>query len=107
MVPGDEFHTVIDQELEKAKAIIVLWSPISVKSDWVLGEAQTARDLDKLVPIKIADCKLPVPYRSFHTPEVYKTQGELNQLAKLLSDKFKNKKDFGVSDRRCRASSEN
>ncbi len=88
MVAGDKFHTVIDDEIERAKAVIVLWSPRSVVSDWVLGEAQTARDLNKLIPIKIADCKLPIPYRAIHTPEIYKTKGELDQLAKLLSEKF-------------------
>src|SRR5262249_42904989 len=81
--------TLIDQELEKAKAVIVLWSPKSVTSDWVLGEAQTARDMNKLIPIKISDCKLPLPYRALHTPEIYKTKTELDQLAKLLSEKFR------------------
>src|SRR5262249_28423407 len=72
MVPGDKIHDVIDGEIEKAKAVIVLWSPISVKSDWVRGEAETAHELAKLVPIKIDECKLPINYRGIHTPEVSK-----------------------------------
>jgi hypothetical protein len=89
MVPGDKIHDVVDEEIEKAKAVIVLWSPISVKSDWVRGEAQTAHELAKLIPIKIEECKLPVNYRGIHTPEVYKSKAELDKLAKILSDKFK------------------
>ena len=69
--------------------IIVLWSRISVKSDWVLGEASTARELGKLIPVKIEDCKLPIQYRGIHTPEVYKGEDELQKLAKILSEKFR------------------
>jgi len=89
MVAGDKINDVIDEELEKAKGIIVLWSRISVKSDWVRGEALTAQQLGKLIPIKIEDCKLPIQYRGIHTPEVYKGKGELQKLAKILSDKFR------------------
>jgi hypothetical protein len=89
MIAGDKMHDVIDEEIEKAKAVVVLWSPISVKSDWVLGEAQTAHELKKLVPIKIDECKLPINYRSIHTPEIYKSKVELDKLAKALSDKFR------------------
>ena len=38
MVAGDKIHDVIDEQIEKAKAVVVLWSPISVKSDWVLAK---------------------------------------------------------------------
>src|SRR5262245_18995017 len=89
MVAGDKIHDVIEEEIEKAKAIIVLWSPISVKSDWVRGEAQTAHELAKLIPIKIEECKLPINYRGIHTPEVYKNKDELNKLAQMLSEKFR------------------
>lgn len=89
MVAGDHIHEIIDTELHNAKAVIVLWSAQSVNSDWVLGEAQTARDLDKFVPIKIEECRLPIPYRHIHTPEVYRTKNELDKLAQLLSEKFK------------------
>jgi hypothetical protein len=89
MIAGDKINDVIDEELEKAKGIIVLWSRISVKSDWVRGEASTAQELGKLIPIKIEDCKLPIQYRGIHTPEVYKGKGELQKLAKILSDKFR------------------
>ena len=89
MVAGDKIHDVIDEEIEKAKAVIVLWSPISVKSDWVRGEAETAHELKKLVPIKIDECKLPINYRGIHTPEVYKNKAELNKLAQMLTDKYR------------------
>ena len=89
MIAGDNIRLVIGEEIEEAKAVIVLWSQISVESDWVLGEADTAHELKKLVPIKIGECKLPINYRGVHTPEVYKSKAELNKLAKMLSDKLR------------------
>jgi TIR domain len=89
MVAGDKIHEVIEEEIEKAKAVIVLWSSISVKSHWVLGEAATAHELEKLVPITIEECKLPIPYRGIHAPKVYEGKDELKQLAQMLSHKFK------------------
>ena len=88
LVPGDKFHALIDKQIEDARAVIVLWSPASVASDWVLGEAQTAHEAGKLVPVKIAACKLPIPYRGVHTPEVFKTASELEGLARMLSEKL-------------------
>jgi hypothetical protein len=88
MIAGDKINDVIDEQLEKAKAVIVLWSRLSVKSDWVRGEASTAHELQKLIPIKIEECKLPIQYRGIHTPEVYKNKDELQKLAKMLSNKF-------------------
>jgi len=54
----------------------------------VRGEASTAHELKKLVPIKIQECNLPINYRGIHTPEVYK-KSELHKLAQMLTDKFK------------------
>jgi len=85
---ANKIHDVIDEQIESAKAVIVLWSPISVKSDWVRDEASTAHELKKLVPIKIQECNLPINYRGIHTPEVYK-KSELHKLAQMLTDKFK------------------
>jgi hypothetical protein len=96
MVAGDKIHDVIDKQIEKAKAVIVLWSPISVKSDWVRGEAQTAHELGKLVPIKIAKCQLPINYRGIHTPAVYRSRTQHIELAKILSDKYGTKIEFPV-----------
>ena len=35
----------------------------AVASRWVNGEAETAAEAGKLVPVKIAQCKLPMPLR--------------------------------------------
>jgi hypothetical protein len=97
MVAGDAINDVIDKELERAKAVIVLWSPTSVNSGWVLGEASTAHELGKLIPIKIEECKIPIQYRSIHTPEVYTNRAELQKLAEVLNGKFKQPPRSGIA----------
>jgi hypothetical protein len=86
--PGDDISIVIERALEQAQCAIVLWSPHSVASPWVRGEAQAALDLDKLVPLQIAECKLPINFRHLHTPQIYKSNDQLSDLAKLLTKKL-------------------
>src|SRR5215470_3459878 len=43
LVAGDSFREVITSELAQARAAIVIWTPESVKSDWVCSEASRAR----------------------------------------------------------------
>jgi hypothetical protein len=88
MIAGADINEAIDKELDAAKAVIVLWSPHSVTSHWVRGEAQTAVDANKLVPIEVAPCKLPINFRHFHTPAVHSDAGALDELAGLLSQKL-------------------
>jgi|WetSurMetagenome_2_1015567.scaffolds.fasta_scaffold06216_4 hypothetical protein len=85
---GDDLNVVIERALEEARCAIVLWSPHSVVSHWVRGEAQVALDLDKLVPIQIAECKLPINFRDLNTPCVYRSEDQIVDLAKLLTEKL-------------------
>ena len=57
---GQTFDEIIEQELRAAKAVIVLWSPRSVASRWVRAEATIADRNNKLVPVIIESCTLPI-----------------------------------------------
>jgi molecular chaperone DnaJ len=63
---GDEFHATIENELNKAKKVVVVWSKASVGSMWVRDEAQIALQQRKIVPIVIDDCIVPLGFRSIH-----------------------------------------
>ena len=41
---GSRFRAEIQQNLDTARVVVVIWTAASVESDWVLGEAATARD---------------------------------------------------------------
>jgi hypothetical protein len=56
------YSDVIATELESATAVLVLWSAVSVESQWVRSEANRARELGKLVQARLDDARLPMPF---------------------------------------------
>lgn len=91
---GHDFSEDIEQELEAARAVVVLWSEASVKSHWVRDEAATARDAGKLIPVSIDDAPSPMGFRQLHTIDLTKADGndDLNgALAELLGGNGKAK----------------
>jgi adenylate cyclase len=68
--PGQEFDSLIAAELEAANAVLVVWTPASVSSRWVRGEARDAADRGILVPVRFDDVKLPIDVRAIHTTDL-------------------------------------
>src|SRR5215470_14360825 len=64
---GQEFDDLIEKELETARAAIVVWTPASVSSRWVRGEARIAADRGVLVPVQLGAPNLPIDARAIHT----------------------------------------
>ncbi len=89
LVSGEAINATIEKAIDDARAVIVLWSPNSIASRWVNGEAETAAEAGKLLPVKIAECRLPLNFRSLHTPEVYRSPEQLAEMADLLSAKLR------------------
>jgi len=70
---GDDFRNEIMTELGRARAVIVIWTDTSVKSDWVRSEAGRAQADRKLIPVKLAQLTyndLPPPFDVLHTENV-------------------------------------
>jgi TIR domain len=70
---GDDFRNEIMTELGRARAVIVIWTDASIKSDWVRSEAGRAQADRKLIPVKLEhlDYKdLPPPFDVLHTENV-------------------------------------
>ncbi len=70
IAPGQEFDRRIAQELDAAKAVIVVWTSASVDSRWVRGEARDAADRGILVPVRLDKAKLPIDARAMHTTDL-------------------------------------
>jgi adenylate cyclase len=64
---GQQFDHLIAKELEAARAVIVVWTPTSVESRWVRGEAREAADRGVLVPVRFENARLPLDARAVHT----------------------------------------
>jgi hypothetical protein len=70
---GDDFRNEIMTELGRARAVIVIWTDASIKSDWVRSEAGRAQADRKLIPVKLEHLTykdLPPPFDVLHTENV-------------------------------------
>ena len=68
--PGQEFDDQIDAEIDAARAVLVIWTPTSVASRWVRGEAREAADRGILVPVRFEQARLPMDVRAIHTTDL-------------------------------------
>jgi hypothetical protein len=67
---GQQFAGEIAQALADCRAAIVIWTPSSIKSRWVLGEAEAAASTEKLIPVRedsLSESQLPIGFRALHT----------------------------------------
>src|SRR5262245_43122967 len=62
LASGDDFSAVIERELAKAKAVIVVWTRTSVTGPWVRDEAGRARDDGRLLPGLLDKVDLPLGF---------------------------------------------
>jgi adenylate cyclase len=67
---GQQFDDQIEAELKAARAVLVVWTPTSVSSRWVRGEAREAADRGTLVPVRFDAANLPMDVRAIHTTEL-------------------------------------
>jgi adenylate cyclase len=70
IAPGQEFDGRIDAELDAAAAVLVVWTPTSVASRWVRGEAREAAERGVLVPVRFDGARLPIDVRAIHTTDL-------------------------------------
>ena len=69
---GQQFDDQIDTELQAANAVLVVWTPTSVSSRWVRGEARDAAERGILVPVRFEDARLPIDVRAIQTTDLDK-----------------------------------
>ncbi|MEY2855456.1 MAG: hypothetical protein RL030_2588 [Pseudomonadota bacterium] len=70
ITPGQEFDDQIDAEITAALAVLVVWTPNSVTSRWVRGEAREAAERGVLVPVRFDQARLPMDVRAIHTTDL-------------------------------------
>lgn len=60
---GKSFDEVIEKALAQAKCVVVLWSTISVASEWVRNEASEGRRREILLPVFLEAVDAPLAFR--------------------------------------------
>ena len=90
---ADLYRDEIMKQLASAKAVITIWTPNSIRSDWVRAEAGTAKKEGKLIPVKTTDvayADIPLPFGEMHTENVGSTDliraAVVAQLAKPAAE---------------------
>lgn len=66
LLPGDEFAEKILGVIEISTLTVVLWSENSVKSRWVLSEADLADRNGSLFPVTLDGAPIPMPFSRIH-----------------------------------------
>lgn len=84
---GGQWSQEIDAKLSSAACVVVLWSKLSVQSQWVQQEAAVAKALGTLTPAQIDDCVIPTPYAGVHAARLINWQGNENdaEFVKLVA----------------------
>ncbi len=87
LLPGDRFADEIGAVIERASTTIVLWSAKAVASDYIRGEADLARQLGRLFPVRLDDSALPIPFNALQTLDLtgWQSLGDDAQLEPLLA----------------------
>ena len=73
---GERFSQTIEEALNNSHSVIVVWSKYSVESDWVIAEANEARQRNTLIPIVIDDSLPPLIFRQLQTANLSSWNGK-------------------------------
>ncbi len=75
ITPHTSWDETIEAEIAAARAVVVLWTPRSVTSEWVRTEADYAKEHNKMVPVKLEACSPPLAYRRMQTADLTNWDG--------------------------------
>jgi tetratricopeptide (TPR) repeat protein len=67
IAPGEVWDREIEEAVELASCVIVVWSQASVASDWVRSEANEGLSRHRLVPVLIDNVRPPMVFRSIQS----------------------------------------
>lgn len=83
---GAQYSRQIEQALNDADAVVVLWTPRSLESAWVRDEAADGRDRNKLIPLSAAGAVPPLGFRQFQTIDLgnWTGRGKIPRLMEIL-----------------------
>lgn len=71
-----DYSEVIEEQLRAARAVVVVWSTESAKSQWVRAEADLAREAGKLVQLTVDGTPLPMPFNRIQCADLSHWAGD-------------------------------
>lgn len=73
---GGIWNEDLDSALRNAGCVIVIWSRLSVQSDWVKQEASFAKYAGTILPVLKEQCQVPTPFQSIQTADLTRWSGD-------------------------------
>lgn len=67
---AEHYRDSIGEQIDEARVVICIWTPVSIRSDRCRAEANRARILEKLIPVRSTDLdhgQIPLPFGELHT----------------------------------------
>ncbi|MFI4976928.1 MAG: toll/interleukin-1 receptor domain-containing protein [Caulobacterales bacterium] len=77
LLSGDPFRKAIKAVIDECRVAVVLWSALSVQSDFVVDEASYAKTQGKLCPASIDGAHPPFGFGELHTEDLSTWTGEI------------------------------
>ncbi|HUK83229.1 MAG TPA: TIR domain-containing protein [Verrucomicrobiae bacterium] len=67
---GQHFDSVIEEQIQAARCVVVVWTRRSIDADWVRSEALEAMERKILVPVRLDDVRPPMAFRRIQTVDL-------------------------------------
>ena len=83
---GSAFRQVIEKAIDESRCILVVWTPASARSHWVLDEAEVGRKGNILVPVILEEVEIPLGFRSIQTLDLVRWNGD--EYDKTIAELF-------------------
>ena len=83
---GQDFSKEIQDQLDAAAAVIVIWTPASIDSRWVRAEATYADGQGKLIPVYadgVTPARVPPPFNTIHSDSIDNRAAILRAIGRL------------------------
>jgi hypothetical protein len=74
--PGRTYRDVIGAALQSARCVVVVWSKLSTKAQWVLDEADEGKKRGVLLPLMIDDVEIPYGFRQIEAARLFGWSGD-------------------------------
>jgi len=81
---GTAYDREIEKAIDEARCIVVVWSSVSVESEWVRTEASEGLEKGNLVPISIEDVRPPLAFRRIQTID-FNDDAALEQIRQSIA----------------------
>jgi TIR domain-containing protein len=84
LLAGTNYRAEIAARIGKARKVLVVWSPTSIASPFVLDEANRALQQNKLVPLSIAGAEPPLGFGQTHTLSIRSLSSDLEKIVAAI-----------------------